>query len=393
MTARLPSPDFMRKQFLLDESVTFLNHGSFGACPKEVFSVYQEWQYRLERQPVAFFREELLPGLQQVQNHLATFFNCREGTVIPVTNATFGVNLVAQSLKKGKKDEIVVTDHEYGACLNAWHHWTKKAGLRLKVIALPIPLENSEELFHRIFTEVSDKTALIFFSHITSSTAQLLPVREICLRAREKGILTMVDGAHAPGQIADLDLDAVAADFYTGNCHKWLFTPKGSAIFYAREEVQAIVEPLVVSWGHGPESAFRTGDSFVDRILFSGTRDPAAYLTIPAGIEFYQRYHIKEQARRCHQMLARFLRMINEGFDRPAMYPDDSCFKQMGVVSLPFDCSAEELKTYLYSEYRIEIPVFRFAEHLLLRPSAQVYNSEENYYKLIDALKAFSVVS
>lgn len=210
----------MKTQFLLDPDVVFLNHGSFGATPRPVFKAYQQWQLHMERQPVQFFITEIADHFANARQSLAAFLQAGSNDLVFVPNATFGVNIVARSLLLGPGDEVLTTNHEYGACENVWRFLSQKQGFSYRQQSIPLPLPNDEAIVDLLWQGVTEKTKVIFLSHITSSTAVRFPVQEICQRAREAGILTVVDGAHAPGQIP-LNLTQIGADFYTGNCHKW----------------------------------------------------------------------------------------------------------------------------------------------------------------------------
>lgn len=240
----------LKSHFLLDPGVIFLNHGSFGAAPRPVFEAYQRWQLRLERQPVKFLARELLAELHSSRRVLGQFLGAGEDNLVFIPNATYGVNLVARSLGLKPGEEILTTDHEYGACDNIWKFIAKKTGARIVRRQIPLPVSSSSEIVEQLWKGVTPRTRLIFLSHITSPTALRMPVRAICARARKAGILTLIDGAHAPGQIP-LNLSRLGADFYTGNCHKWLLAPKGSAFLHVQPERQQLIEPLIVSWGWG----------------------------------------------------------------------------------------------------------------------------------------------
>jgi isopenicillin-N epimerase len=217
----------LRAFFQLDPDVVFLNHGSFGATPLPVFAVYQEWQRRLERQPVLFLGRELGDYLQAAREVFGRYVNSSAADLVFVPNATYGVNVVARSLDLGPGDEVLTTNHEYGACNNIWGFLSRKQGFSYVEQPIPLPVKSDEEIVEQFWRGVTPYTKVIFMSHITSPTAVTFPIAAICQRAREAGILTVIDGAHAPGQLP-LDMAAIGADFYTGNAHKWLCSPKGA---------------------------------------------------------------------------------------------------------------------------------------------------------------------
>ena len=289
----------LREQFLLDPDITFLNHGSFGATPKPVFDVYQNWQRELERQPVEFLDRRFAERMAASRAVLADYFGTQLDNLVYVTNATVGVNIVARSLELGIGDEVLATNHEYGACDRTWRFLSQKHGFAYINRPISVPLASMEDFIEQFWQSVTPHTKVIFLSHITSPTAIILPVAEVCRRARAQGILTIVDGAHAPGQIP-LNLEEVGADFYIGNLHKWLCAPKGAGFLYARPAAQKRLEPLVVSWGYEAE---KPGPSkFVDHHEWWGTRDIATFLSVPAAIEFHEENDWDKVRTACHEL-------------------------------------------------------------------------------------------
>jgi isopenicillin-N epimerase len=271
-------PD-IKDLFLLNPRITFLNHGSFGACPRPVFEAYQAWQFILEHQPVEFLgrrANELLASARQV---LADYLNVSAEDLIYFPNPTTAINMVARNLAIGPGDEILTTNHEYGAMDRTWDYICRQRGARYIHRPIQVPIRDQDALIEDFWAGVTNKTRAIFISHITSPTALIFPVEAICRKARQAGILSIVDGAHAPGQIP-LDLQALGADIYTGACHKWLLAPKGAAFLYARREIQHWMDPLVISWGY--ESEHPSSSQFIDYHEWQGTRDLAAFLSVPS---------------------------------------------------------------------------------------------------------------
>ena len=378
----------MKDLFLLDPSVVFLNHGSFGACPKPVFAAYQEWQRRLERQPVQFLGRELAGHLLSARQALGSYLGSPAENIVYIPNATFGVNAIARSLDLQPGDEILTTDHEYGACDKTWEFVCRKRGAAYIRQPIRMPTGPPEEVFEQIWAGVSEQTRLIFCSHITSPTALTLPVAQLCQRARQAGILTLVDGAHAPGQI-DLDLEAIQADFYTGNCHKWMLAPKGSAFLYARPEVQALVEPLVVSWGWQAAEDFSSGSAFVDRFQWRGTDDPSACLAVPAAIQFMAEHDWPAVRRRGHGLLEQALERIASLTGLTGMYFNpESDFQQMAVAPIPLQADLVRFQKRLYADYRVEVPCIEWNGRHFIRISIQGYNTADDLERLIAALQA-----
>lgn len=377
----------MRDHFLLDPDVIFLNHGSFGATPRVVFEEYQTWQRRLEWQPVKFLGREIGDHLAAARVALGTYLGAPADDLVYVPNATFGVNIVGRSLRLGPGDEVLATDHEYGACENVWWYESRRRGFDYVRQPIALPLTTAEAIVDQFWAGVTPRTRVIFLSHITSPTAVVLPVAEICRRAREAGILTVVDGAHAPGQLP-LDLLALGADFYTGNCHKWLCAPKGSAFLYARAEVQSLVEPLVVGWGWGEDRAVTFGSDFLDYNQYLGTNDYAAYLAVPAAIAFQQAHDWDAVRARCHALAGEFVRRMEALTGLPGIYPPDDgrFYGQMALAPLPPETDEAALKTRLYDECRIEIPTIRWNNRPFIRLSVQGYNTAAEVEALLAAV-------
>ncbi len=367
----------LRGQFLLDPDVVFLNHGSFGACPAPVFEDYQRWQRELERQPVEFLGRRADPLLNDARAKVGAFLNADADDLVFVPNATIGVNTIARSIKLQPGDEILTTDHEYGACDNTWEFVCHKTGARYIHQPIPLPITALDDVVEAFWAAVTPRTRVIYMSHITSPTALILPIEEICRRARAAGILTVIDGAHVPGQIP-LDIKALDADFYTGNFHKWLCSPKGSAFLYARRDQHAHIDPLVVSWGWSRDT------SFVTRNQWQGTRDIAAFLTVPKAIEFFEAHHWDVVRARCHELAVQTRKQLSEMTGLPFVAPE-SCFSQMFVARLPaVDVNA--LKSRLYDEYRVEVPIIQWNNQYFVRVSVQAYNTPDDMEQLMSAL-------
>jgi isopenicillin-N epimerase len=376
----------LRREFLLDPNVVFLNHGSFGACPRPVFERYQAWQLELERQPVEFLGRRQRDLLAEARAGLAKYLNVGADDVVYLPNVTTALNIVARSLPLHEGDEILTTDHEYGALERTWTFVVEHSDARLKVQKLPVPLEDPDEVVEAVWDGVTPRTRVLFLSHITSPTAVRLPIEALIARAREAGIWTVIDGAHAPGQI-DLDLADMGVDFYGGNCHKWLSSPKGAGFLYARPEVQHLIEPLVVSWGWRPRDAWHT--PFVDAIQRQATHDISAYLSVPAAIEFLQERDWPAVRAECHELvrLARFGMSELTGV-KPLVADDPRWFSQMAVLPLPPGTDAIGLKNRLWDEYRIEIPHNTWGDTACLRISVQGYNTRSDIERLLEAVRS-----
>ena len=374
----------LRDHFLLEKDVVFLNHGSFGACPKPVFEAYQAWQRQLERQPVRFFIKELWPAIETARRSLEAYVGSEPDCLVPVFNATTGVNVVAHSLKLGPGDEILSNEHEYGACTRAWNKICGKTGAVYVIAPIPRPIDSLEQVAEAIWSKVTDRTKILFISHITSPSGIVFPAEELCRRAKERGIITIVDGAHCPGQIP-INLATFGADFYTGNCHKWLCAPKGSAFLYAAPHMKHLLEPLIVSWGGTNECA--TDDPFINELQFHGTNDFSAFLSVPNAIEFQAEHNWDEVRIRCQKMVAWVKDELESLPSVRPLYPTTNTLqKQMSGFAVPGK-DAIAMKETLISKYNIEIPVWNLNDDAILRVSVQGYNTQSDLETLIQAIK------
>ena len=367
----------LRAEFLLDPDVTFLNHGSFGACPRAVFERYQEWQLELEREPVLFLARRLDGLLEEARAALGAYVGADPDDLVFVPNASSGVNIAAWPLGLQPGDEVLSTNLEYGALDLTWEHVCGDFGARYVRTPIPLPLADAEEVVETIWAGVNERTRVLFLSQHTSSTALTLPVAELCRRARERGIVSVIDGAHVPGHFP-LNLRELDADFYAGNCHKWLCAPKGAGFLYVRRELQPKVHPLMFSWGY-------EGDDppFVGRHEKQGTRDPAAYLTVPDAIEWQRSRDWHLVRARCHELARRAAGELG----LTPVVPDTrhDRYGQMVALQLPDDAPAD-LQERLFDEYRIEIPVSDRESPRLIRASFQGYNDETDLERLKAAL-------
>ncbi len=378
----MPTQD-LRSLYLLRPDVIFLNHGSFGACPRPVFEAYQAWQLELERQPVEFLGRRHDELLAEARRALGAYVNADPDDLVFVPNATTGLNIIARSIPIGPNDEVLATDQEYGAMDRMWRFTCLQSGGRYVRQAVPLPIQDGTDILEAVWNGVNRNTHILFISHITSSTAIINPLKSLLACARDLGIITIVDGAHAPGQIP-LNLRELGADFYVGNCHKWMMAPKGAAFLYARKEMQPLLDPLVVSWGWEPE---KPGPSrFIDLHQYQGTRDISAYLSVPEAIRFMQEHNWPQVQQECHLLLRYARERITALTGLPPLTPDTpDYYAQMAAFPLP-PCNAETLKQRLYDDYRIEVPIIKWNGQTLLRVSVQAYNTQADIDALIDAL-------
>lgn len=370
-------------QFLLNPDITFLNFGSFGACPKVVFEDYQRWQLLLESEPVQYIAFDGPQRLKTAREALAKYINCSADDVVFVTNPSYAINIIAKSLQLNAGDEVLSTNLEYGALDRTWNFYCKKANAVYVRQPITLPLVSKEQFIVDFFKGLTSKTKAIFIGQITSATGLIFPIQEICTIAKEKSLLTIVDGAHVPGHIP-LDLATIQADFYTGACHKWMCTPKGSSFLYARKEVQHLLDPLIVSWGY--EAAFPSNSTFIDYHQMQGTRDFSAFLSVPTAIKFLQENNWPQVAANCrklaHNNYQRFCNLLGT---QPLCPITEEFLGQM--CSVPINTNEpEKLQRLLYEKYKIEIPVMRQSDRILIRYSIQIFNTQEDLDVLFKAL-------
>jgi len=370
-----PSAAELRPEYLLDPGIAFLNHGSFGACPRPVFERYQAWQRELEHEPVDFLARRLPELLDAAREALAGYLGCHAEDLAFVPNATTGVNLAARSLDLRAGDEVLASGLEYGACDLAWEWVCRRVGARYVRAPIPLPLRDSNALVDALLARASGRTRAIFVSHVASTTALVLPVDEIVDRARALGLVTVVDGAHAPAHVP-LNLSKLDADFYSGNAHKWLSAPKGAGFLHVRPEHQERVDAAIVSWG------YTEGRTFLQRIESQGTGDPAAWLTVPDAIAFQAERDWDDVRDRCRRLAREARRELCDLLQTEALAPD-AMLAQMAAVRLPRP--APDLSERLFTRHRIEIPV-EGDEDDLLRLSVAAYTTREDIDRLLSAL-------
>ena len=370
--------------FLLRDDVIFLNHGSFGACPRPVFARFQAWQRELEEDPVEFLGRRFQRLMDESRGDLAAYVGAGKDDIAYVANATTGLNIIARSLPLAAGDEVLATDHEYGALDRTWRFICAKRGADYKRMHVSLPIMSRERVIDEIWSGVTPQTRVLFLSHITSPTAIILPIEELIARARERGIITVIDGAHAPGQI-DLSLNRLGADFYVGNCHKWMMAPKGSGFLHARREGQQVIEPLVVSWGYESE---KPGPSrLIDYTEWQGTRDISAFLAVPAAMEFMRDHGWDEVQERSHELLRRFRQQITDLTGLAPITPDrKDSYAQMAAFPLP-PCDGESLQRAMYEEYHTEVPITLWDNQSFIRVSVQAYNDQDDLDALIAGLE------
>ncbi|MBM2814667.1 MAG: Aminotran 5 protein [Ignavibacteria bacterium] len=374
----------IKKQWLFDNDLVFLNNGSFGASPIQVLEAYRRYNEMLERQPVEFF-VDFYPGkIRETAAKLAELINCDAEGIVFVDNATTGVNTImnylSTTLKQG--DEILCTNHDYPGVRNTLRYYCQRFGFQLKEVEIPLPISSSYEVTKQIKEQLSTHTKAIIIDHITSSTALIFPVDEIVRICRERGILTAIDGAHATGMI-DLNISQINPDFYTGNCHKWLFAPKSCALLWVAPQYRQNFHPLVISLDYE--------QGYTKEFDWVGTKNPSPYLAINESIDFFYSLGGIELQKRNHSLVLEARTLIAEKHNLEIPCPDEM-LGSMASLPLPnnHEVSREEimrLRNYFLTNHKIEMPFFPFSGKLWFRISVQAYNDMDDYRLLTSSLR------
>jgi len=374
----------LKSLFLLNPELTYLNHGSFGACPEPVFNEYQKWQLELEKSPVHFMLERAPILLKEARERLAKYIGCFAEDLVYTTNPSYAINVIAKSIDLKAGDEILSTDLEYGAMDRTWKYYCKQKGAKYIRQKIQLPISNKEQIVDQIFNGYTNKTKAIFISHITSTTALILPVKEICEKAKQLGLMTIVDGAHVPGHIP-LNIKELNADIYTGACHKWMLTPKGSSFLYVNREMQQLFDPLIISWGY--ESDDPSDSKFIDYHQYQGTRDIAAFLTIPSAIDFLAMNKWAEVSFNCKRLVLDNYKSMCDVLASSPICPINNDFLGQ-MCSVPIKSKNElQLKELLFKKFKIEIPLMKSDEQLFIRLSIQCYNGQKDINYLFNVLE------
>jgi isopenicillin-N epimerase len=377
----------IQDNFLLDDKITFLNHGSFGACPKPVFKNYQEWQLKLEKQPVQFLTKDLYLGLKKSRNSIATLIGCKEDEVIFFQNPTSAITNIIYNLDLNPGDEVLMSDHEYGALIRAWSEWGKKNKINIIQHEISLPLASKDKFVSDFLKCITNKTKVLFISQITSATGLILPIHDIIKFANERGIITIVDGAHCPGHI-EFNVQSLGCDFYTGAIHKWLCGPKGSSFLYVKKEKQSSMNPVIYSWGKDGEDPEKS--KFLQDFQWQGTRDMSAFLTIPFTIDYFNNTILPNQ-NACRKLNQYTFLKFKEVFNTKPIVDDEQWIGQMISYPLPKKTN-ENIKSILLMDYKIEIPIFKWKNQTFIRSSIHVYNEKKDIDHLISALKTICYI-
>ncbi len=393
-----PPCDDLRALWSLDPAVVFLNHGSFGACPRVIQAEQARLREQIEREPVQFYLHAYPRLVDAARSDVAAFVGARPEDLVFVRNASAGVNAVLGQLALAPGDELLTTDHTYAACHNALVHYSERAGARVVVAKVPFPVSGPDEVIAAVMAHVGPRTRLAFLDHVTSPTGLVFPISALVAALADRGVDTLVDGAHAPGMLA-LDLEKLGAAYYTGNFHKWVCAPKGAAMLHVRRDRQARLHPQVISHG------YRAGGerpALWQEFDWVGTDDPTPWLCLPLALQWLAELMPGGwPALRDHNH-----RLVLAGRDRIAaalgLTPPapDSMLGSLAVLPLPPSIAATDhrsslleahpLQVQLFSEHGIEVPVYAWptAARQWLRVSAQAYNRLADYDALAAALAA-----
>jgi len=391
------NPDSIRQHWSLDPAVTFLNHGSFGACPNPVLEYQAELRARMERQPVQFFVRDLEGMLDEARDGLGRFIGAPAADLAWVPNATTAVNAVLRSLPLRQGDELLTTDHEYNACRNVLEFVAHQSSARVVVVTLPFPLEHPQQVVDAVMSRVTDRTRIALLDHVTSQTGLVLPIGTLVARLRERGVETLVDAAHAPGMLP-IDVESIGAGWYTGNCHKWICAPKGAGFLYTRPDLQAGTRPAIIS--HGANSPRTNRSRYLIEFDWTGTDDPTPMLCVPEAIRFMAGLMPggwKAIRSNNHQLALRGRDVLCNALDLDPPCPDEM-IGSLASVPLPdgggeisnSPLYADPLQDELLQEFGIEVPVIPWPAppQRLIRVSGQVYNRDGDFEKLGRALRS-----
>jgi isopenicillin-N epimerase len=384
------------QHWTLEPGLAFLNHGSFGACPRPVLEAQQQLRDELERQPVEFFVRGLPDRLDAARGRLASFLGADPEGLAAIPNATTGVNAILRSLDLGPNDELLTTDHEYNACRNALDFAAERAGARLVTVPLPFPCDSPGRILDLVLGAVTSRTRLVLIDHVTSPTGMVLPVADLVRDLEARGVDTLIDGAHAPGMLS-LSLDDLGSAYYVGNCHKWVCAPKGAAFLHARADRRESLRPLTIS--HGANTPRPGRSRFHDEFDWTGTDDPTAFLAVPAAIEFMASVvpgGWGEVRARNRSVALEARRLLASALNVEPPCPD-GMIGSLASFPLPDGAGgspesalyADPLQEVLLREHRIEVAVVSWPAppKRLVRVSAQLYNDLGQYERLATALR------
>ena len=371
-----------RSEWQPDPEFTFLNHGSYGATPRVVTDDQDRWRERMERHPAGFMTYELPKAVREAAAHLATFVGCNAMDLAFIENATSGCNAVLNSFSLSAGDEILVTDHGYAAVRNAAEHVARKTGARIVEAKVSFPTTESKQIVDAVASQLGPRTRIVILDHITSPTAVIFPIRELASLCHSAGACVLIDGAHGPGMLS-IDISSMGVDWYVGNCHKWLMAPKGSAFLWTNPKWQGQIHPLAISHGYGL--------GYTAEFDWIGTRDPSAWLSVPAAINFHMRMggpSLRERNIKLARASATQLALLW----KTERGSPDNLTGSMATIRLPLSGAATieraiEVRARLFEAHRIELAITPFSGSLWARISAHAYNEPTDYQRLSEVFR------
>jgi len=376
----------LKKLWHLDEDVTFLNHGSFGATPKAVLEAVSKWQIDLEKEPVEFFMSRYFDLVRQLADRLGRILGSGGDSIAFIENATTGINTVLKSLifDFKKNDEILFTNHIYPAARNSVNYFCEKTGGKPVEVFIPYPLTDKALIIDIIQKSLTAKTKILLIDHIFYTGGIVAPLKEIIDICRKNGTYVLVDGAHAPGMI-DLNLEELQADWYTGNCHKWMFSPKGCAFLWTKKDLQEITKPLSTSLFHN--------QGYCKEFDWTGTKNPAVWLALNEAIDFIESFGLRKIQDYNHNLLVKAIEIVSEITQIEFLTPV-SFFGTIAAFELPINLEIDSetthhLRDIFYKEYKIEVPFIHFNDKIWFRFSSQIYNEPDDYVKLAEAVNTY----
>lgn len=374
--------DDLAKLWPIRPGTTYLNHGSFGPPHQMIREARRGFIDQLDAQPMDFYLRQFEPLLDSARERLAQFLGRQARNLVFVENATFGMNVVAGSFPLSTGDEILLNNHEYGAVFKIWNRAAKRVGGQCVTATLPETFSSQGEIIDSLLAKCSDRTKLLVLSHVTSATALIMPVHEICAAMKKRGIAVCIDGPHAPAQL-DFQIDDLGCDFYTASCHKWLNASLGSGFLYVDPRWEKNLQPQLKSWGRLLPAV---PEHWTEEFTWSGTRDPSNYLSIPAAIDFLETIGLDQFRERTRFLASYGEQKLAEMFgNQPLAERERGWYGSMAHVRLP-NKDYSQLQQQLWDRFQIEIPVFEFEDVNYLRLSCHLYNSTRQIDLLTDAL-------
>jgi len=384
--------------FMIDPESVYLTHGTFGGCLKVAFDSKIKWQQKIESDPFDFLNNHAINNLEHSRKVLGKYLNCNYDDIVYFPNPSTALNAVIKSLKLKKSDEVLTSNHEYGSLDRTWQYYAHSKGYNYKQINIDIPYNDKNVFLDSFSKSITKKTKIIYLSHITSSTGLVFPVKEICEIARKNNVISIIDGAHAPGQI-EVNISDINPDIYVGACHKWMCSPKGASFLYANKNIQSLIEPLVISWGWKSDTPGKS--QFLDYHQYQGTNDISAYLTIPEIVNFFEINQWDKIQNKCHNIVLDFLK-DNINKIEPCSTNSNHLAQMLSfkinknsqliknVLNSPIGIIEAQNKIFNYN--KIRIPIIVWNQEIFTRLSIQAYNTPQDLVRLLDMLTHFNLL-